>query len=361
MTNDAEVLPWERVAQRIRELLNQGQYVLQSVIDRADAEEKRVLATNLLYLVGDFSEDARKHGYMPTVRAVYDTKKGYPDMIESLSEKLNDSVVVQDIINDMDIFIEALSKNPDLLRFRNRRCAKLMENLRGLQRETVTFLPSVLCEPAPKQFISEDEIDNLLVGNGTIRQRKFDIFSYYCGDHTPKERADFLKNEYGHGGCSRLGFCTNHDSKGISYAREDRSLHAYDKILLPWNKVEKRISKLIQDGRYMSKKELEYIPSYEKKQLARIIYNFFYNVLPSERRPYPDGLYFTDAIEMIRSQLDDSKKVEDIYRMMLSVWENSSTDDRYFDLRKKGIDSIIAYRNGTFSLFGKSKHAECIA
>lgn len=111
----------------------------------------------------------------------------------------------------------------------------------------------------------------------------------------------------------------------------------------------------------MSKKELEYIPSYEKKQLARIIYNFFYNVLPSERRPYPDGLYFTDAIEMIRSQLDDSKKVEDIYRMMLSVWENSSTDDRYFDLRKKGIDSIIAYRNGTFSLFGKSKHAECIA
>ena len=99
----------------------------------------------------------------------------------------------------------------------------------------------------------------------------------------------------------------------------------------------------------------------EKKQLARIIYNFFYNVLPSERRPYPDGLYFTDAIEMIRSQLDDSKKVEDIYRMMLSVWENSSTDDRYFDLRKKGIDSIIAYRNGTFSLFGKSKHAECIA
>lgn len=361
MTNDAEVLPWERVAQRIRELLNQGQYVLQSVIDRADAVEKRVLATNLLYLVGDFSEDARKHGYMPTVRAVYDTRKGYPDMIESLSEKLNDSVVVQDIINDMDIFIEALSQNPDLLRFRNRRCAKLMENLRGLQRETVTFLPSVLCEPAPKQFISEDEIDNLLVGNGTIRQRKFDIFSYYCGDHTPKERADFLKNEYGHGGGGRLGFNTNYDSKGIFYAREDRSFHAYDKILLPWNKVEKRISKLIQDGRYMSKKELEYIPSYEKKQLARIIYSFFCNVPPSERRPYPDGLFFTDAIEMIRSQLDDSKKVEDIYRMMLSVWENSSTDDRYFDLRKKGIDSIIAYRNGTFSLFGKFKHAEYIA
>lgn len=363
MTNEAEVLPWERVAQRIRELLNQAQYAPQCVIDRAAEMEKTTLATNLLFLVGDLSEDAREHGYMPTVRAVYDTQKGYPDMTESLSEKLNDSVVVQDIINDLDVFIEALAQKPNLLHFRHRRVPELMENLRGLQRKIVNFPPSVLCEPAPKQFISEDEIYKLLTGNGSIREPKFDIFSYYCdcGDHTPKERADFLKHTYGHGGNGRLGFATNYDSKGISYARESKTFQTYDKILLSWSQVDKRISKLIQDGRYMTEKELAYIPNYEKKQLARIIYNFFCNVSPSEPRPYPDGLYFTDAIEMIRSQLDDSKKVEDIYRMMLSVWESSSTDDRSFNLRKKGIDSIIAYRNGTFSLFGKFKHTEYIA
>lgn len=83
-------------------------------------------------------------------------------------------------------------------------------------------------------------------------------------EHTPKEKAGFLKHEYGDGGFGRLGFDESHDSKGITYAREDRLFTPYDKVVLSWGKVEKRISALIRQGRYMSEEELAYIPTYEK-------------------------------------------------------------------------------------------------
>ena len=43
---------------------------------------------------------------------------------------------------------------------------------------------------------------------------------------------------------------------------------------LKWTAVAKRIEELISVGRYMTEKELEYIPEYEKGVLARGIYNF---------------------------------------------------------------------------------------
>ena len=46
---------------------------------------------------------------------------------------------------------------------------------------------------------------------------------------------------------------------------------------LKWTAVAKRIEELISVGRYMTEKELEYIPEYEKGVLSRGIYNFFYH------------------------------------------------------------------------------------
>ena len=351
----ATVLSWEDVAKRIRELLDMGRFVPQTVIDRYDEVEKKALSESMLYLVGDFTEEAREAGYMATVRGVYDTRGGYPDMTAQLSKMLSDKTTVAQILAELDTFATDLSENRELLRFRYHRCSEIKEKLEGLLREVVVFPAPEPAEPAPSQFITEDEIDKLLIGGGSIQHSKFRIYAYYREGHTSKERASFLKDEYGWGGTGRMGFNENHDGKGISYSREDRHFKPYDKILLPWNKVEKRISELIRQGRYLTEKELAYIPTYEKEQLAISIYHFFTRVPQKMPHPYPYGFDYYDAIKIIQPQLDDLAKVEAIYQMMLPIWETTAQDDRDYNLRKKGFEYISAYRNGTFSLFGEKK------
>ncbi|WP_234973157.1 SNF2-related protein [Holdemania sp. Marseille-P2844] len=351
----ATVLLWEDVAKRIRELLDMGRYVPQTVIDRYDEVEKKALSESMLYLVGDFTEEAREASYMVTVRGVYDTRGGYPDMTAQLSKMLSDKETVAQILAELDTFATALSENRELLRFRYHRCSEIKEKLEGLLREVVVFPAPEPAEPVPSQFITEDEIDKLLIGGGNVQHSKFRIYAYYREGHTPKERASFLKDEYGWGGTGRMGFNENHDGKGISYSREDRHFKPYDKILLPWNKVEKRISELIRQGRYLTEKELAYIPTYEKEQLAISIYHFFTRVPQEMPHPYPYGFDYYDAIKIIQPQLDDPAKVEAIYQMMLPIWETTTQDDRDYNLCQKGIEYITAYRNGTFSLFGEKK------
>ena len=351
----ATVLSWENVAKRIRELLDMGRYVPQTVIDRCDEVEKKALSESMLYLVGDFTEEAREAGYMTTVRGVYDTRGGYPDMTAQLSKMLSDKATVAQILAELDTFATDLSENRELLRFRYHRCSEIKEKLEGLLREVVVFPAPEPADPTPSQFITEDEIDKLLIGGGSIQHSKFRIYAYYREGHTPKERASFLKDEYGWGGSGRMGFNENHDGKGISYSREDRHFKPYDKILLPWNKVEKRISELIRQGRYLTEKELAYIPTYEKEQLAISIYHFFTRVPQEMPHPYPYGFDYYDAIKIIQPQLDEPAKVEAIYQMMLPIWETTTQDDRDYNLRKKGFEYISAYRNGTFSLFGEKK------
>ena len=350
----AMILTWEDVAKRVRELLDLGRYVPQSVIDRAGEVEKNVLAEKLLYLVQDFTDDAREGGYLPTVQAVYNTRASYPDMTVQLAGELDKSEVVESLIAELFGFLAA-HDGRELLRSHHHKQTQLLGQLDGLLREPVAFpAPEVPDEPL-RQFITEDEIDKLLIGGAHIEHSKFRIYCYFLGEHTPKEKADFLKREYGDGGFGRLGFDESHDSKGITYAREDRLFTPYDKVVLSWSKVEKRISTLIRQGRYMTEEELAYIPTYEKHELARDICTFFDNVPKEQPHPFPVGFDFYDKVKVVQPQLDDPAKVEEIYQMMVPVWESTAQDDREYTWRKTAFENLCAFRDGTFSLFGEKK------
>ena len=76
------------------------------------------------------------------------------------------------------------------------------------------------------------------------------------GDHTPKEKADFLKNEYGTGGRSDAVSHNNdswldHDSKGIVLRK-----HECQPVKLTWAKVAKRIDAMIAHDRYLTPEEM---------------------------------------------------------------------------------------------------------
>ena len=60
-------------------------------------------------------------------------------------------------------------------------------------------------------------------------------------------------------------------------------------------------------------------------------------------------------VKLIEPQLDDPARVEEIYRMMLPVWEATSQDDRMYNLRQRAFENLTAYRQGTFTLFAEKK------
>ena len=108
--------------------------------------------------------------------------------------------------------------------------------------------------------------------------------------------------------CDYLGERFHQDTNAKGYTIQWKNYET----TLKWTAVAKRIDELIAVGRYMTEKELEYIPEYEKGVLARGIYNFFYHQPETFLRPYPYGSDYHRAIDQIRPQLDDPNRVKEI-------------------------------------------------
>ena len=54
--------------------------------------------------------------------------------------------------------------------------------------------------PETEMFISDDQIDAVLVGGSGIENSQSRISAYFNEDHSEPEKIAFLKNEYGIGG-----------------------------------------------------------------------------------------------------------------------------------------------------------------
>lgn len=143
-------------------------------------------------------------------------------------------------------------------------------------------------------------------------------------------------------------------SKGVHFSHGSLS-EPYAKVELKWNAVEKRVSAMIAQGRFLSDDDRAAMPQYEKHQLAQNIRTFFENVPQEQPHPYPYGFDYWEGVKLIEPQLDDPARVEEIYQMMLPVWEATPQDDRMYDLRQRAFENLTAYRQGTFTLFAEKK------
>ena len=79
----------------------------------------------------------------------------------------------------------------------------------------------------------------------------------FQNSHTDKEKVDFLRHEYGIGGHSHAlsgagGSWEDHDGKGLHYKKG-----GCPDVHFTWEKVAKRITDLIQKGRYLTEQEQE--------------------------------------------------------------------------------------------------------
>lgn len=215
--------------------------------------------------------------------------------------------------------------------------------------EQQTFLEELAGEESPAFSMPQEIIDHALQPGPPFEHGKYRIYSYFLQGHSNKERAEFLKQEYGMGGSlsDYLGerFYQNRNAKGYTIQWKN-----YE-TTLKWTAVAKRIEELIVVGRYMTEKELAYIPEYERMILARSIYNFFYHQPETVLRPYPFGMEYHKAVEQIRPQLDDPDRVKEILSMMEEVLAGTADYDQRYPSMQQTYQDIIDYRDGAFSLF----------
>ena len=68
------------------------------------------------------------------------------------------------------------------------------------------------------------------------------------------------------------------------------------------------LGELIDVGRYLSKRELEGIPDYERRVLAGEIYHFYYNRPENVMRPYPTGTDYYEAVKLLLPQLAEPER-----------------------------------------------------
>ena len=217
----------------------------------------------------------------------------------------------------------------------------------------LAFMEDMAEEKTSAFSFTQEIIDHALISGSGVQHGKYRIYSYFLQGHTAKEKENFLKEEYGTGGRSSIlsgtGIGEDHDSKGLKLHRgygEDSP-----KMLLKWGKAAKRIDELIAAGRYLTRREMEYLPEYEKRELCVEIYHFYSNQSEEVVRPYPRGTDYYDGIKIIRPQLDEPERVEEILTSMAQVLANTADFARNYASMQKAYHDLTDYKDGVYSLF----------
>ena len=350
---DSTLVSWEKAAEMVSGLLEEGRYAAQETLDSARQNEYRELAEKLWYLRQDLSDEGKEMDALPFLSELYDTYHGFPDCTEKLAECLADPETRKRLMYEVDGFAREYDGNRNLLRFHFHEPFGLAARISLLSPEPKEFTALEGFEPARASFITEDEIDRMLTRGSGISEGKMRIYSYFVQGHDAKERTAFLRDEYGTGGHGHTGYNEWHDSKGIKLTRGDEisGFEGYDTVRLNWDKVQKRIGQLIESGRYLTPKEMAYTAQYEKIQLARNIVTFYSCDPNRETDISPYDRSYDEAQKKILTSLGDPEKSAAMYEDMAKRFALVQPDERNYHLMQRAVDNMSAYQRGEYSLF----------
>ena len=355
-SRDSVHLSWEQVETRIRELFYAGLYVSRDTFKQAVENEHAELAERLLFFYRDSLRDFRE---MPEEWRA--GKGGFPDDKENVKKLLLDKDGHSDyslILKRLEDDIAALQTDENAPTRLWHSPSRLLEDVRDCGIEPRSFPTREIPIHNFMPFITEDEVTKYLTRGSNISQSKMRIFSFFLHEHTDKEKADFLKKEYGWGGRTHAlsgadnSYADASPSGGIHIKRGSLS-DPYDEVKLSWSAAAKRVNNLINEGRYMSQAGLDLILAYEKEMLAREIL-FFYDGLPLEiERPFEISGFFVDRenIQSVSELLDNLDIVDKILESMSPILKNTPDDDRYYKNRHNAFRDLTAFRDGTYTLF----------
>ena len=345
------VVSWGLAAGRILGLLRAGIYLSTTELTQVPDKVLHEAMDALLMTARDLNEEGRAQGLFPQTLAIHDQHKGYPELDEDMVAFAKAEGGLQTLAQEYHTFLDAYYDDPSILRYRlsaynTHRIGIILNDLPYEERH-FDAQPSFLRQC--KMFITQDEIDQHFLNEGT--ESRLTIYSHFCYSHTSEEHQKFIKACFGeYSGGGRAGYQHTKTGKGLDYER-DYNFKKYDTVHLTIPNVVKEYERLIAQKRFPGEDAIAKIPEYERGQLARTVYNGFYNAPDDVPRPYPKGADYYDALPMIEEQLQDKGKTADMLAALTSRLDGLPEDDRYYGSVRRAKEQLSEYVDGTFSLF----------
>ena len=310
----AKVVSWQEAAERIGQLLTQGEYAANVELAEAPGHERAELAQSIWYLRQDLSEKARAQGYLSCLSDM--RGGGFPEETERLAERLRDPAFREVLMDDFAQLRSDYREDRSLLRFHYHKPDKIEQGLRELSLPRREYRTEMAEIPAVQRFITEDEIAATLTRGSNIEGSKGRIYAYFKEKHSPKEQADFLKDEYGIGGRSHAVSGASHSGedhsgKGVSLKKQD-----CPEIQLNWANVAKRISELIRKDRFLTPEEKARFEQLQRQTAERSAAWNDYNAV---KEAHPDNLVLFQVGDFFEMYGEDAKQAAELLNMNLTT------------------------------------------
>ena len=309
----AKVVSWQEAAERIGQLLEQGEYAANVELAEAPGHERAELAQSIWYLRHDLSEEAQEQGYLSCMDAL--RGRAFPDETERLAESLTNPAFRETLSGEFAQFSAAYEQDRSLMRFNFHKPYQIWQGLQELnlpRREYSTEMAEI---PAVQRFITEDEIAATLTRGSNIEGSKGRIYAYFKEKHSPREQADFLKDEYGIGGRSHAVSGASHSDedhsgKGVSLKKQD-----CPDVQLKWSKVASRISELIRKDRFLTPEEKARFEQLQRQTAERSAAWNDYNAV---KKTHPDDLVLFQVGDFFELYGEDAKQAAELLNMNLT-------------------------------------------
>ena len=249
----AQIISWEDAAIRIGELLESGQYATNVELAEAPGFERKQVAEALWHLYHDLSDDARESGFFPSLERM--PANSFPEQTATLAERFADPEFLGRMKTEYHAFMYVYSMDDSVLRFHYHKTNTLEKRLNELDMPLRKYQSDMVQMPIIRQFITDDELNRAMARGSGFSGGKLRIYNYFENVRDKKERADFLKNEYGTGGHSHAlsgmtGSSEDHSAKGLEYKKA-----GCDSVFFNWTQVADRIASLIRQERYLTPME----------------------------------------------------------------------------------------------------------
>lgn len=355
---DKAFLSWEDVSGRIHQLLDQGEYAPQSVLDAARSNAVKEHAQALAYMKGDMAEGVAEIVFdeedLPYLRSIY------PEITDYLEEKLEDSQWLSELNERLDALAEAYEENHSIMRFHHYNPVNISKQFQKFADEVIPYQArDGFAWKEHPMFITQDEIDAYLAGGGAYSQGRLRTYSFYLLHEDERARTGFIKEQYGIGGSSHAlsgadDSHANYDGKGLFLAKGAYG-NPSTSILLSWNKVANRVAYLIKNDQFLQAEDYARMPEYEREQMENKVLRF-YDRLPEEiDRPFTNDFFWEKPGKEMEAVLENPEQTEELLQKMDAALAALPLDfEAYgtnYQQKTELLSELHQYAEGTYTIF----------
>ena len=335
--NYDRMLTWEEAANRIQDMYDVGTYVSNVIMQNSIKVECDELSSQLALHFRDTG----------AIRGIY----SHTETTERFRAGLDDREQTREYYQMLVELERDMERHPEnYMRYQIRNNPIYKQRVYDLGRTLDWSKQEETVTPPEMAFITQDEIDSVLRRGGNVAGGRNRIYEFFMEHHDEKEAADFLKHEYGDGGCTPgiQGSDLSdewHDAKGIRLSKGQISNPSL-RTLVKWKQAASRIRQLIRMDDFLSPEELE---KYEERQEAQRLADMEEVKQSLETEEVPEEIEEVPAEENVEDKTEESRlplKAEDVQNLVLVNRQYSSvsrTTDYDFTCEIRGEQDILHY------------------